>query len=69
MQSFGWQLSPVSIGVPGWERAGAHLALEPEMDRAGGVCGRVDGLKILGFRLGFPLVMSWGDRTLEDMLK
>lgn len=23
-----WQLSPVSIGVTGWEGAGAHLALE-----------------------------------------
>lgn len=37
MPSFGWQLPPVRIGVTGWERAGAHLALEPEMDRAWGV--------------------------------
>lgn len=25
--------SPVSIGVTGWEKTGAHLALEREMDR------------------------------------
>lgn len=69
MESFGWQLSPASTGMAGWEMAGAHLALEPEMGRAWGVCGRVDCWKILGFSVGFLLVLSLGDSPLEDVLR
>ena len=59
MQSLRWQLSPVSVGVTGWEGAGAHLALEPAVDTS--MWGFVAGWMVR--KTWIPLVLSLGDRT------